>query len=333
MSEISLLDAKIKGVGEKSAEKLMVAGFNTLADLMVMQVDELSATLGINKMKAREIINAAKSMGLKETMTLMTHVEHKEQITDLIYHYTTGSNSIDGLIGGGIATNELTGLRGAFSTGKSQMCFSVAVSCVETGRKVAWVETEPGTFKEARLYEIAKARGVEIGDEDVYVIPAKLIGSPNAQFNAYQRIGMALEEGVDIGLIIIDSFSPKFREFYTKREMFPARAQETMRHIGFLQRLAANWNLAVIMTVQVMGIPDAGKQLQVKKTEFSDTGMYGGHILKHNVQTWIAMHFQSKSANIWQAKLFDSSYMDSGVAEFSIGPGGVQDIQARRGRG
>ena len=162
---------------------------------------------------------------------------------------------------------------------------------------------------------------------------AKYIGSPTHQFNAYQRLGHMSEKGEDFGLIVIDSFSTKFREFYTRREMFPARSQEQMRHIGYLQTLAAKYNLAVMMTVQVMGIPDAGKQLEVMKEESDDSGMYGGAVLKHSVQTWLAMKYKSKSQQIWTSTLFDSSNQPWGEAEFRITSGGVEDISSRGGRG
>lgn len=82
-----------------------------------------------------------------------------------------------------------------------------------------------------------------------------------------------------------------------------------------------------------MGIPDAGKQLQAKKEEFADTAMFGGNVLKHSVQTWIALSFRSKSASLWEAKLFDSSYMPPGEAQFSITNAGVTDVQRTKGRG
>ena len=324
----------LKGIGETTAQKLLDRGYNTIASIAVMRNDELAAILTWSKMKALETINDAKERSLTDAIRLFTIDEYKEEITDKIIRYHTGSNAVDAIIGGGISTNELTGLRGEYSTGKTQLCLSTAISCIAMGRKVAIVETEPGTLFQERIAEIASIRGVKInGNKDMFVIPAKYIASPNHQFLAYERIAMEIEKGMDIGLIIIDSFAPKFREFYPKREMFPARSQEIMRHIGYLQSLAANYNLAVLITNQVMGVPDTNKQKQTMKEEASDKAMVLGHVLKHSVQTWLALRFQSKTQQIWKATLFDSSHMPYGVAEFRITAAGVTDISGTKGKG
>lgn len=324
----------VKGIGPKTAEKLIEDGIKDITSLSVLRPDELAEILKINKRAALEIINSAKELALNDAIRLMSLDEIESEITKRIIRYSTGSQTLDNLIGGGIATNELTGFRGSFSVGKTQIAKSVAISCISMNRKVAWIETEPGTFKESRIYEIASARGVPIDfKKDFFVIPAKFIVSPNHQFLSYERIGKELQNGVDIGLIVIDSFSPKFREFYPRREMFPARSQETGRHIGYLQYLAARFNLAVLLTVQVMGVPDEPKMRITQMLESSEDAMYGGHVIKHGVQTWISLRKKSKSENQWEAELIDSSYLPSGTALFTIDSSGVRDVISKKGKG
>jgi len=323
-----------RGIGPKSAEKLIEEGIKDLPALAVLRPEELADILRITKKAAVEAINSAKEIALDEALRLMSLEEVQEEITKKVIRYSTGSLALDHLIGGGIATNEITGLRGPFSVGKTQIAKSVAVSCIESGRKVAWIETEPGTFKEDRILEIASARHVSVDlKEDMFVIPSKFIVSPNHQFLAYERINGELSKGKDFGLIVVDSFSPRFREFYPRREMFPARSQETGRHIGYLQSLAAKYNLAVLITVQVMGIPDESRMRLTQMQEASEEAMYGGHVIKHGVQTWIALRKKSKADSIWEAELIDSSYLPPGSALFRIDQSGVCDIEAKRGKG
>ena len=326
--------SSLKGIGPKTVQKLLDAGIKTIADVATLRPEELASILGWNRMKALETINDAKEKALDVAIQLLSLKDFEEEINGKICRFSTGSKAIDELIGGGIATNELTGLRGPFATGKTQLCMTSAVFCIKEGRSVAWIETEPGTFKSQRLEEIAENRGVDLDiEDDVFVIPARFILSPNHQFLAYQRVEREINRGTDIGLIVIDSFSPKFREFYPRREMFPQRSQETGRHLGFLQYLAAKYNLAVVLTVQVMGVPDSNKALETQMIEFSDKAMYGGHVLKHSVQTWLSLRIKSKKDRIFEAALFDSSYLPTGSVYFTIGPEGVTDLAAKKGRG
>jgi len=327
-SESEKLDElkQLPGIGPKTAQDLMDAGIDSLEAVAIQRPDELMAILGWNRLKSKEAINKAKELALDTAMSFRTLRKFKEEITDKIDFISTGSKTLDDLIGGGIATNELTGLKGPQATGKTQIAMTAAVMTIRLGRKVAWIETEPNTFKDARFLEIAEGRGIDVDiDDDIYVLDAKQVGTVNHQFLAYQLVERLIKRGNDIGLIVIDSFSTHFRNFYTDRTMLRDRSVETGRHLGFLQTLAANYNLAVLMTCQVMGIPDASKQLEVKMKEHSDEALYGGHQLKHGVQTWLSLRIKSKSSGLWEADLFDSTWKPSGTARFQIDKTGVRD--------
>jgi len=64
---------------------------------------------------------------------------------------------------------------------------------------------------------------------------------------------------------VVDSFTAKFRSFYTGREQLPDRAKGTARHFGFLDRIASKFNCAVVLTCQATDVPDA--QLQLKQLD------------------------------------------------------------------
>jgi RecA/RadA recombinase len=289
--------------------------------------------LKISKMKALEMINDAKEKSLETAIPLLSSLEYSDQILSKKIFYSTGSRNLDNILGGGISTMEITGLRGEFGVGKSQVCFSTSVSCLQKKRKVAWIETEPSTFFPERLEEISMARGFQTNiGEEVMVIPAKFIKTPNHLFLSYQRVERAIERGSDFGLIVIDSFSSPFRQMYTTRELFRARSEEVARHLGYLQKLCSKYNLAVMLTVQIMGIPDAGRQLEVMMKETSDKAMYGGEVLKHGVQTWISLRQKSRSQMLWEASIFDSSHLPPNTAEFVIDSSGVRDPQVTKVR-
>jgi len=77
---------------------------------------------------------------------------------------STGAEEIDALLGGGIETGSITNVFGPAATGKTQLCFKLAVQCQQKGSKggaegkCVFIDTT-GTFKGERVAEIAVALG------------------------------------------------------------------------------------------------------------------------------------------------------------------------------
>ncbi len=80
---------------------------------------------------------------------------------------TTGSKSLDGLLGGGIETQALTEFAGEFGSGKSQLCHTLSVTANMPkekgglGGNVIFIDTE-NTFRPERINQIAEAYGIPI---------------------------------------------------------------------------------------------------------------------------------------------------------------------------
>jgi len=277
---------KIKGIGVKTAEKLVAKGVKTVEEVAVMTPAELAQILGTSIAKAKEVINNAKELILTTSIAVMTGEEFKKIVESKIQKIPTGISRLDRVLDGGIPTNALIGFGGQSATGKTEICYSLAVNCVKhLGRPFIWIETEPGVFSITRLLQIARARGVEINlGSDMYIIPADYVTNPAKQMMAYELADRKAEEmGVKPGLLVVDSFSAKIREYYTGREMLSARSQEVARHIGYLQMLASKYNMAIALTEQVYGVPDISAQRAVM-ARLGDTRMiYGGEFLLHSV--------------------------------------------------
>jgi len=67
---------------------------------------------------------------------------------------------IDELIGGGIEEDECIEFYGEYGSGKSQICFTLAVKVAAQGNDVVYIDTE-NTFKPERIAEIAEANGYD----------------------------------------------------------------------------------------------------------------------------------------------------------------------------
>uniref|UniRef100_A0A6M3XDU5 Putative DNA repair and recombination protein n=1 Tax=viral metagenome TaxID=1070528 RepID=A0A6M3XDU5_9ZZZZ len=185
------------------------------------------------------------------------------------------------------------------------------------------------TFSPGRFEEMAKAVGVTIdGDNDFIFIPSTGSSTPYMQYLSYQRaIQIMLEKKLDVGLIVVDSFNASFREFYSGREMLPDRAREEARHLGYLDNISAKYNIAVILTGQVMGIPDPGGQLGERVKTGHTKVAYGGDILFHWCTYIISLdQMSSEKGGEWEAVLADSPDKPRAKCRFRIVSAGVRDI-------
>lgn len=323
--ELDLLD--IKGIGEKTKEKLIEKGVTTVNQLAVMRGEELADVLNITKKAGKDIVNDAKSKSLDTALRGYSFAEILKHKLTVTKHIPTGSMALDALLKGGISTEAITILAGEYSSGKTQLAYAVAIATLKMGRKVAWVETEAGTFAPDRLLEIAKASGVEIKPDDFYIIPASEISDPYKQFLSYEKIIRWADAGNDLGLVVIDSFSGRFRGFYVGREMLPDRSSEEARHFGQLDNIAAKYNAAILATAQVMDVPDAGGQLhQIMKTG-TRKELTGGNILKHS-GTYICI-MQKVKTDEWELIVADSPNIPFSSARFRIMSVGIRDVTTR----
>jgi RecA/RadA recombinase len=75
----------------------------------------------------------------------------------VVVKLTSGSVALDELLGGGISTNEVTEIVGRSGSGKTQMCFTLAVEAVHAGYSVLFLDTT-NSYSTSRLMEISKTR-------------------------------------------------------------------------------------------------------------------------------------------------------------------------------
>jgi len=329
--EDSLTD--VKGIGPVTADKLKEAGISTLTQLAITRPDEISAILGISLAKAKELTVFAKDKALDKAIEIETGQQVLEHRKEHVKYISTGSVEFDRILGGGFPTDSISMLTGAAAVGKTQTAFSLAISCIsKLHRPVAFIETEPSTFTPERLLQIAELRGVKIDlQKDVYVVRAKSITNPYQQMLAYELMNKKLEAGIDFGLLIVDSFSAKFRQTYLGREMLTGRTQELARHLGYLEMLTSKYNIATVLTAQIMGIPDTGAQLGARLRFKMDKVPYGGEFMLHAVGNLITL--QLRETGIWTATVVDSAYLESGIAaQFKITAAGIEDVSPQQAK-
>jgi len=327
---------KVQRVGEKAASALYNAGY-TLRTLATAVPQDIVKVLSCSQKEAKLVIANAQTAFAGELKPPMTAKEYGEELDKTVKIFKTGSKKLDSLLGGGFRTSSTVGLSGPQASGKTQFCNQMLLECTHNHKRDAvFVETELNTFSNRRLQEMASGRGWDYDPEKVVLVPAKRIRDVGTQYYQYQRVyDVVTAEKRDIGIILVDSFTALFRRKYVGRELLPDRSAEMGRHLTFLEDLAKEWNAVLICTCQILECPvspmEARGQMSSAdvKAQFGTGYMvWGGHVLRHTLGTWISL--VKKKKDIWNATLFDSSELPCGVVEFKISSKGIDDYEAKK---
>ena len=265
---------ELPGVGAATAEKLKLAGFDTMMAIAVASPAELVEVAGVGEAVARKIINTARSkldMGFESGEDLMKRAERIERIT-------TGSKELDRLLGGGIETGTITEAHGAYSSGKSQIGYQLCVNTQLPKEKgglnagVVFLDTE-STFRVSRIKELAEAAGLDYLNVLKNIKVVRCFNSDHQTLVTEKISDLITKEKFPVRVIVVDSLMSHFRADFAGRGMLADRQQKLNKHIHVLQKLADMYNVAVYVTNQVMSKPD---------TFFGDpTEAIGGNILAH----------------------------------------------------
>jgi DNA repair protein RadA len=304
----------IPGIGKKISEKLTEVGFTDPMTIAVSSPSELASIAETGEATARKIINAVRQMldvGFESADKIMERKQAAAKIT-------TGTESLNRILGGGVETQAITEAYGQFASGKSQLAFQLAVNVQipkdkgGLGKNCLFIDTE-NTFSPNRIVNIAKSLGIdpEKALKNIYV--ARAYNSEHQVFLIDKAPEMIEEK--NIGLIIIDSLMSHFRADFIGRGELARRQQKLNKHLHALQRLADAHNLAVYVTNQVMANP---------AVLFGDpTRPVGGHIVAH--QATYRMYLRKGKAGTRIAKLTDAANLPEAEAVFKITENGLAD--------
>ncbi len=160
--EIKTLE-DLPGVGPATAEKLREAGYDSLEAIAVASPIELKEIAGISEGAALKIIQAA-----REAANIGTFIRADEylQRRQTIGRVSTGSKSLDKLLGGGIETQAITEVFGEFGSGK---CFAKDTMVYYENDEVVHFETIEEMYS-----KYAQLKG-EIPFDNGYAVPVDTV--------------------------------------------------------------------------------------------------------------------------------------------------------------
>ena len=263
----------LPGVGAATAEKLIAAGYDTFLSIGVSSPGEMVNIAGVTEATARKIINAARSkleMGFETGEELL---KKRENLTKI----STGSQSLNAMLGGGIETGAITEVYGAYGSGKTSLAHQLAVNVQLPKDKggadgiAVWIDSE-GTIRPEYIVKMALAQGLDPKKALKNFRGVRSFNSDH-QMLLTENIEDLIKQGLPIKLIVVDSLMGHFRSDFSGRGELAPRQQKLNKHLHTLLKLATQYNLAVYVTNQVMAKPDVF---------FGDpTEAIGGHVLAH----------------------------------------------------
>jgi len=314
MSELSL--EKIKGVGKATIEKLHGAGIYNLEALAVTGGKELATLTGIDQDRTVELCSSARKILQIDIETADIILEKRSRIARI----TTGSKALDNMLGKGIETQAITELVGEFGSAKTQLCHTLAVTIqlpVEKGGlapcSVLYVDTE-GTFRPERIQSIAEGHGLDPKDILPNIYVATTYSSDHLAIIVDETFRIVPEK--NIKLIVVDSIVGRFRPEYVGRECLAERQQKLNRVLSRLLKLAEAYNVAVVITNQVIAQPGVFYGDPNKPA--------GGHVLAHTSTYRIWLRKGKAGSRV--AKIFDSPCHADSEATFKITTNGIEDV-------
>lgn len=306
---------KLPGVGPTISKRLKEAGYRTVEAIAVATAAELASAVDIGQATAQKIITAARE--ILEIGFETADKTYEKRIKN-VQRVTTGSRRLDELLGGGIETQSITEVFGAFRSGKTQLAHQLSVNVQLPPEKgglnaaAIYIDTE-GTFRPERIYQMASALGLNPEQALKNILYARAYNSDHQMVLAQQA--QELIPKYKVRLLIVDSLTGHFRAEYTGREMLMSRQQKLNKHLHTLQRIADIFNIAIFVTNQVMSRPDVF---------FGDPNQpIGGHILAHVPQTRLYLRRSKGARRI--CRLVDSPYLPEGEVVFLIDPDGIRD--------
>ena len=305
----------LEGIPQEIIDALVNKGYRSVEGLSITLASDLAEDIMISKETAEEIIEKAISGVAHPPITAADLLIDEQNRGKL----RTGAHGLDTLLDGGVWEKEITEISGGYATGKTQICFQLAVNAQlpkEEGGlsgKVFFIDTE-GTFSAKRIGTIAVAMGLDPQSVLKNIYYSHALDSKHQTRLVKSAADMAKDH--NIKLVIIDSIASHFRTDFVGKDRMIERQQRIMQHGSSLTNLAHVHGIAVVVTNQVVANVD---ELSSSK----DSRPALGQAWAHRPQTRILLRRSPGQARI--ARLLDSPRHQEGEEFFYITPEGIRD--------
>jgi DNA repair protein RadA len=305
-----------EGVSSTTVKKLIEAGFTTVESIAVTPAREVAERAGMGSDTALKVCRLARVHVDPGFIPALEVLEMRKKMIKC----TTGSRQLDRILGGGVETGAITELIGEYGSGKTQICFTLSVTSqlpVEEGGlngNVCAIDTE-STFMPERIMQIAEQRGLNPDSVLERILVARAYNSEH-QAILISSLPEICEKN-DIKLVIVDSMIGHFRGEYIGRGTLSERQQKLGSCLSKLLRVAEAFNIAVVITNQVMSTPDVMYGDPNKPT--------GGHVMAHACTHRVYLRRGRQNTRL--ARVIDSPSLPEEKIRFALTAAGVEDAE------
>lgn len=338
LKEITIED--IPYITSDTLDKLRKLGINSVYQLAVQSPSELTLEISdtlFDVQSASNLIGNARKI-LAENEVLSKEFSTADDLLEKrnkISRYTTGSEKFDAFLNGGFETQAITEIAGEFGSGKSQICHALCVAAnklVENSRlgdtndnkqseagNIIFIDTE-NTFRVDRIYQIAEQNGFDPLTILQKIYHCKIFNSEELE-SVINNLDKSIEQ-YNAKLVIVDSIISLHRAEFSGRETLAERQQRLGKMLNKLRRYADIYNIAVVITNQVVSYTD--------NSQFGSDYIKpaGGNIMGHSSTYRI---FLKRSGKNRVATMFDSPYHPNQQIKFSISDDGIQNASSYKG--
>mmetsp|Transcript_74643 Transcript_74643/g.177682 ORF Transcript_74643/g.177682 Transcript_74643/m.177682 type:complete len:351 (-) Transcript_74643:10-1062(-) len=316
----SLVD-KLQDAGINAADlkKLKDAGYNTSQSIVFAMRKDLLSIKGLSDQKVDKILEAAR----KTTASGFVTCSQLSMRNQKRFALATGATKLDQMLGGGVESCSITELFGEARCGKSQICHTLAVTAQlppnlgGANGKVIYIDTE-GSFRPERIRQIAEGKGVSAEAAMDNIVYARCYTSEHLVQLLLEAASIMVNDEDRFALVIVDSIMGVYRVDFSGRGELAERQQALGRVMSKLQKMSEEFNVAVLLTNQVMADPGGGCAFMP-----SHPKPVGGHILAHFSTTRLFLRKGRAEQRV--AKVFDSPWLPESECVFEIFGGGVRN--------
>jgi DNA repair protein RadA len=222
---------------------------------------------------------------------------------------STGSLSLDKIIGGGISTGRITELFGESGVGKSQICFQLCVNALikdSNFDKVLFMDTS-GTFRPERIKDmVTENERIESILNNILVINVR---SSKEQMNILGDIENS-KSLANIKLLIIDNLTDNFIFDFQGNDTIGERQHFLARHLNEIASLSIEQDIAVVVTNTV--------RTRINKVSNRNLEGTGGNTVSQSIHIILQL---VKLSDSWLAHRIDTNR----TARFKIAKKGIMD--------
>ena len=317
---------EIPNITRDTIDKLKKLNINSVYQLAVQNPIELASEFedtSLNIESASSLIANARKI-LIENKVLTNEFSTADEVLEKrnkMSRYATGSESFDDLLNGGFESQAITELAGEFGSGKSQICHTLCVAANkliendphDDSGNIIFVDSE-NTFRADRVHQIAEQRGLDPLSILEKIYHCTVYSSEHLE-SVIDDLDKSIEQ-YNAKIVIIDSIISLHRAEFSGRGTLAERQQRLGKMLNKLRRYADIYNIAVVITNQVVSFADG------IHPGFDSMKAVGGNIVAHGSTYRI---FLRKSGKNRVATIFDSPSQPYQHAKFSISESGIQD--------